>query len=400
MQKSKKILVFSLVYFPNPNGGAEPAIKEITDRIPETEIEFHMVTCLWNSNLPRISKVGNVLVHRIGFGIPNAEMRDYSHGKLKLNKYYFQIFGAVKAIQLNWKYKYDGLWAMMAHSCGIPAVITKTFSPNLKYILTLQEGDPKEHVNAVMSVFPGLFWLFKKSFVKADIIQSISYYLSDWAREMGYKKEIVLIKNGANPNDLNENYSMQDVEEIKNKLGKKLGDVFLVNTSRLVYQKGFDTIIEGLQYLPASIKLVCVGDGGDVEKLKSLAESLNLKDRVIFTGRVDRSVVTLYRKACDIFVAPSRSEGLGNAFVSALASRLPLITTGVGGIADYAFDDKTAWIVPAEDSKAIADKVTEIINNPEKVKLISETARKMVEEDYNWDKIAVKMKSGVFDKVL
>jgi glycosyltransferase involved in cell wall biosynthesis len=91
-----------------------------------------------------------------------------------------------------------------------------------------------------------------------------------------------------------------------------------------------------------------------------------VSDRVIFTGRVDRNVVTLYRKASDIFVAASRTEGLGNAFVSALASRLPLITTGVGGIADYAKDGVTAWIVPAENPEKIAEKVLEIINNLKK----------------------------------
>ena len=105
-------------------------------------------------------------------------------------------------------------------------------------------------------------------------------------------------------------------------------------------------------------------------------------------------------KSADIFVAPSRSEGLGNAFVSALASRLPLVTSGVGGIADYAVDGETAWIVPPEDPKAIAEKVREILANPAKVHEIAERARKMVEEDYDWDKIAVKMQKEVFEKVI
>jgi glycosyltransferase involved in cell wall biosynthesis len=108
----------------------------------------------------------------------------------------------------------------------------------------------------------------------------------------------------------------------------------------------------------------------------------------------------LYRKAADIFVAPSRSEGLGNAFVSALASRMPLVTTGAGGIADYAIDGETAWIVPQEDPKAIADTVLKVLANPEKAKAMSERGRKLVEEEYDWDKIAVKMHREVFDKVL
>ena len=398
LKPKKRVLIFSLVYYPNFHGGAEPAIKEITDRISPDDIEFHMVTCLWNSNIPRVERYGNVLVHRIGFGLPDPEFKDYGGKfKLKINKYLFQIFGALKGLQLNKKYKYNAIWSMMAHSAGIPAVIFKLFSPKTPYVLTLQEGDPIEHIQRVMK----LAWpLFKRAFTSASIVQSISNYLSGWARQMGYKEEIVLVKNGANPNDLKEVFSQKEIDAIKKDLGKKEGEVYLVNTSRLVRQKGFDTVIESLQYLPPHIKFVAVGDGEDEGKLKDLARKLNLKERVIFTGRVDRSVVTLYRKASDIFVAPSRSEGLGNAFVSALASRLPLITSGVGGIADYAVDGETAWIVPPDDPKAIAKKVKEVLANPQKAKEISERARKMVERDYDWDNIARDMQKKVFAKVV
>jgi glycosyltransferase involved in cell wall biosynthesis len=395
----KKILIFSLVYFPNPNGGAEPAIKEITNRISKDEIEFHMVTCLWNSELLRTEKYQNILIHRIGFGIKNPKMSDYKSSKLlNFNKYYFQLVAPIKAIQLHIKYKYDGLWAMMAHSCGIPAAIFNIFFPKVKLYLTLQEGDPIEHIERVAKKGSFISWfLFKRSFTKASKIQAISFYLANWAKKMGHQKEVYIIKNGANPNDLKEKFSQNEIDEIKNKLNKKEGDIFLVNTSRLTHQKGIDVTIKSLQHLPEYIKLLLVGDGDKSEEYKNLAKDLGLSERVIFTGRVDRDVVTLYRKASDIFVAASRTEGLGNAFVSALASRLPLITTGVGGIADYAVDNETAWIVPTEDPVAIAEKVKEIIAQKEKVKIISNNARKLVEEQYDWDNIAIQMNNKIFN---
>ncbi len=399
MQSKKKFLILSLVYFPLPNGGAEPAIKEITNRISPEEIEFHMITCLWDSNLPRVEKYENILIHRIGFGVPEPKFEDFkSNYKLNLNKYYFQIVAPIKALQLHLKYNYYGIWAMMAHSCGIPAGIFKTIFPNVKYFLSLQEGDPIEHIEKIAHKIPFISWiLFKRGFTLADKVQTISHYLADWAKKLNPKITPVLIKNGANPNDLKEKFTEVEIENIKIKLGKKMGDIFLVNTSRVVHQKGIDTTIESLKFLPDNIKYLIVGEGDKIDEYKKLAESLGVSDRVISTGRVDRSVVTLYRKASDIFVAPSRTEGLGNAFISALASRLPLITTGVGGIGDYAFDNKTAWIVPLESPKAIADKVLEIINNPLKVKEISDYARHMVEEEYDWDKIAIKMKEEIFN---
>lgn len=398
LKPKKRVLIFSLVYYPNFHGGAEPAIKEITDRISPEDIEFHMVTGWWNSNIPRMERYGNILVHRIGFGLPDPKFVDYGRTfRLRMNKYLFQAYAGFKGLQLHAKYRYDGIWSMMAISAGLPAVVFKLFSPRTPYILTLQEGTPIEHNNRVMRpAWP----LFKRVFTKASIIHSISNYLSGWARMMGYGGEVVLVKNGANPNDLHGKFSEAEVDEIRKELGKKEGDIFLVNTSRLEYQKGFDVTIKALQYLPPHIKFVAVGDGDDEPKLRDLVRALDLRGRVIFTGRVDRSVVTLYRKACDIFVAPSRSEGLGNAFVSALASRLPLITTGVGGIADYAVDNETAWIIPSDDPKALADKVLEVIANQEKAKEISERARAMVEQDYDWDKIAVKIERDVLGKVL
>ena len=64
----KKILIFSLAYYPHYVSGAEAAIKEITDRISEDEYEFHLVTHLFEKNAPRVEKIGNVTVYRVGFG--------------------------------------------------------------------------------------------------------------------------------------------------------------------------------------------------------------------------------------------------------------------------------------------------------------------------------------------
>src|SRR3989344_6267259 len=90
----KRILIFSLAYYPRV-GGAEVSIKEITDRIPDAE--FHMVTLRFASGQAREEKVGNVLVHRVGGGasylskilfVPRAA---YAAGGLH-QKYLFYAF--------------------------------------------------------------------------------------------------------------------------------------------------------------------------------------------------------------------------------------------------------------------------------------------------------------------
>ncbi|MCR4286230.1 MAG: glycosyltransferase, partial [Candidatus Kaiserbacteria bacterium] len=201
-------------------------------------------------------------------------------------------------------------------------------------------------------------------------------------------------------------FSSDDVERLKQTLGKKEGEIYLVNTARLVYQKGFDTTIRALLLLPAHIKLLVVGGGPAEESLRELARELGLKDRVIFTGQVERSVVTQYRMASDIFVGPSRSEGLGNAFLSAMACRLPVIATQVGGIADFLFDAErnpekgtTGWAVDPDSPEQIAEAVEDILAHPETVHEVTERARQMVVQEYDWDIVAKRMKEEIFNRV-
>src|SRR3989338_3214165 len=176
----KKVLIFSLAYFPKYVGGAEVAIKEITDRIPD--VEFHMVCLRLGPALADREKVGNVFVHRVGFGNTSV-----------WNKFLFQFLAAWKALRLHRQERFDAIWAMMAHSCGVPAALFKFFQPRVPYLLTLQEGDPPERIERVM--LP-LWQLFARAFKTADIMQTISTFLGRWARTRGFRGPLEVVPNG------------------------------------------------------------------------------------------------------------------------------------------------------------------------------------------------------------
>jgi glycosyltransferase involved in cell wall biosynthesis len=401
----KRILIFSLAYYPNNVSGAEAAIKEITDRTAVNDIEFHLITLRYNSDLFREEKIGNVLVHRIGLTKKNPSFEDLGKMPLDLNKPLYQFLAPLKACLLHRKYKYDAVWAMMAHSAGVPAVLFKMTHPKVGYALTLQEGDPTDYIEKTMKP---LWPLFTRAFTRADKVQAISTFLGNWAKSRGVKKEnLEIIHNGANPRDLAESVSEAEITELKNQLGKKPNDIYLVNTARLVHQKANDDVIRALPLLPVNVHFLIVGDGPDEKMLKDLTKELHLENRVIFTGRVDRSVVTKYRKISDIFVCPSRSEGLGNAFLSAMASHLPVIATQEGGLEEFIFDaqknpnkETTAWAVDKDSPEQIVSAVKDILANPAKVKKITDTARQMVETKYNWDMIAHDMREKIFKAIL
>src|SRR3989338_8160063 len=164
----KRILVFSLAYHPFV-GGAEIAIKEITDRIGD-EFFFDMVTLRFDSRLPKVEKIGNVTVHRIGFTKTNPTFSELRSFPLHLNKLLFQFMAAWKGLELHRKNKYDAVWAMMAHSAGVPVAIFNLFHPSVPYMLTLQEGDKISWFTFVMLPF---YPLFKRAFTQAAVIQVI-----------------------------------------------------------------------------------------------------------------------------------------------------------------------------------------------------------------------------------
>jgi UDP-glucose 4-epimerase len=364
----KKVLIFSLAYYPHV-GGAEIAMKEITDRL--SDIEFHMVTLRFDPGQAQEEKIGNIFVHRI------------SCGPGRMGKAWFQIAAAFAGAKLHRKHHYCAVWAMMAHSAGVPAALFKTFFPHVPYVLTLQEGDPPEHVERVMRPFGPLF---ARAFTKADVVQVISTFLGDWARRRGFAGKLEVIPNGV------------DTKRFGGPLVPHENTI-LITTSRLVHKNAVDDVIHALALLPENVTFLILGEGPDEQKLRLEARSLKLEARVQFLGQVAHEELPKFLKSADIFIRPSRSEGMGNSFVEAMAAGLPVIATQEGGLSDF-ISPATAWVVDRDSPAQIAQAVRDILANPEKARAVVATARAMVLEKYDWNTIAKDMREKVFARVL
>ena len=391
----KKVLIFSLQYFPFV-GGAEVDIKEITDRMPSQEFEFHMVTSRFDSTLPKEEKIGRVIVHRIGLGTRNPEISDLKKFPLHLNKYLFQVLAPFAARRLHRVHGFHMTWGMMAHATAIPAGIFKYFHPKVPYLLTLQEGDPTEHIEKMMKpVWP----LFRQGFVRADALQPISSFLLSWGKRMGFKEDAKVIPNGVDTSLFAVVPDPEKSRGMKEVLGKKLGDIFLVTTSRLVHKNALDDVIRALPLLPQNISFVIYGIGPEEGKLRYLAQELGVEKRTKFMGHIEYAQIPLALSACDIFIRPSRSEGMGNSFIEAMAARMPVIATQEGGLSDFLFDEHrnpgvpaTGWAVDANSPDQIAGAVTDILRRSEKVAEVTLNAQNMALKSYDWGKVATSMR--------
>jgi hypothetical protein len=167
----KKILIFSLAYYPHHVSGAEAAIKEITDRVNQDEYEFHLITHLFEETVPKIEKIGTVTVYRVGFG------------GSRFSKILFVPLAALKARELHKKLHFTGMWAMMTYML-MPLTLARFLGVSIPYALTLQDGDPYEKVFERSFIKPVLP-LIDKGFRDAKIIQVISKYLGSWPKKRG-----------------------------------------------------------------------------------------------------------------------------------------------------------------------------------------------------------------------
>jgi len=373
-----KILVFSVAYSPFV-GGAEIAVKEITDRITDTE--FHLVTVNLDGQQKKEEKIGNVHVYRTG---PSG----------MLGKLLFPFWGLSRALSLQKKHEFDATWAIMANYAGFSALFFKYIKPKIPFILTLQEGDPIKYIKRqVWFLYP----LFVQIFRKADRIQAISNYLADFAESMKARVPIFVIPNGVDVSLFSREYSEVGLEDLKSKVGKKPGDIFLITTSRLVTKNAIEDVILSLQYLPENISFLVLGIGELDAKLRNLARSFGLEKRVKFLGSVSYKEIPKFLAVSDIFIRPSISEGMGNSFIEAMAMGVPVIATRVGGIPDFLEDHKTGLFCEVKNPQDITEKVKEILVNTELQATVVKNAYDLVVKSYNWNLVAHRMKEEVFD---
>lgn len=393
----KRVLIFALAYHPFV-GGAEIAVKEITDRIDPLEYSFDMITLRFDSNLPRVEKLGNVTVHRIGFSVPGAKISDRAMPfRCKIAKLLFPFTSFFKAVSLHKEHRYDLMWALMANQAGFGALFFKNMHKDIPYFLELQDGRAFQEMKSRRPILRFLWSWYRRIYLRADVIKTISNYIANEVRDIGYKGPIEVIPNAVDVAKFSATVPEEKLRALKTRFAKKPSDVFLFTASRLVLSRGVEDVIQSLGFLPANVKLLIAGDGEDRDKLEHLARGLDVHERVIFAGHVDHKDLPSYLKMCDIFVRPSLIEGLGNSFLEAMAAGIPIIGTRVGGIPDFLTEGETGLFCDVRDPRSIAHAVERYLNEPALRTRVVANAARLVAVKYEWDIVARDMRSRIFD---
>lgn len=367
MAEKSRVLILTTAYLPQV-GGSELAIKNITDRLPG--VCFDLITSHPSKNLPEYEKIGNVNVYRVGNSLTLFSFL--------LPKNFFPIAVFFKACQLIRKHgQYNIIHAYQASQAAGGGWLLKWKYPNIPFLVTVQEGKILNQQSLLTRFFRHLI------FRKADSVTVISNYLAQYVKSQNPKIPIRVIPNGVNLKQFPiSNFQIPNKENERNTI---------ITVSRLVKKNGVGDLIEAMAIVGNEIpdaRLLIIGNGTLEKDLKLKVKGLNLENNIKFLGEISNESLLEYLSMADVFVRPSLSEGLGTAFLEAMAAGLPIIGTPVGGIPDFLKDGETGLFCKVADPKDLAEKIVRILKDEKLREKIINNARKLVAQKYDWDIIA------------
>lgn len=164
--------------------------------------------------------------------------------------------------------------------------------------------------------------------------------------------------------------------------GIKEGDKIIGTVARLEPVKGVEYFIRAAAEAAKAIdcvKFLIVGDGGHRRELENLADTLRIKDKMIFTGFLMNPQDAL--SVMDIFVLPSAErEGFSCALSEAMGFGLPVVVSKIGGNVEAVSDGVNGILVPPKDSDAMAEAIIALLKDPLKAKKMGQESRKLYHE--------------------
>jgi glycosyltransferase involved in cell wall biosynthesis len=162
----------------------------------------------------------------------------------------------------------------------------------------------------------------------------------------------------------------------------------VIFTGRLSSEKGVDYLIRGFVQLKKAqpCQLLIIADGPERENIVRLIKKCNTGDSVLLVSGAEE--VAPYLAASDVFVLPSRFEGLSNALLEAMSCWLPVISTRVGGSKDVIQDGVNGLLVDVDQEEELADAMGRVLGDRQLAESLGRNARETVKAKHDISKIA------------
>lgn len=175
--------------------------------------------------------------------------------------------------------------------------------------------------------------------------------------------------------------SDEEAAALRSRLGVGDDERLLLVIGRLSREKAQADLLQAFGLLhrespELKAKLLIIGDGPERPALETAAGSMGLSQLVVFAGQL--SDVNPYYRAADVMALPSHSEGSPYVLLEAMAARLPVVATAVGGVPEMVTDGETALLVPPREPQAMARALHRVLREDELAQRLAGAAFKLV----------------------
>lgn len=266
----------------------------------------------------------------------------------------------------------EGVYALpMAKALNIPLVTTfRGFDATYTTAALLTAGKVS-WINYV---------LFRSELARrGDLFLCVSEFLRRKVIERGFPAEKTLT-----------HYTGIDVEEIEPCYQRE--SLTILHVARLVEKKGTRYLLQAFVRVRQAVPnagLVIIGDGPLRRELENMAFNLGISGSVQFLGTQPNPVVMQWMRTARIFCLPSvtahsgDAEGLPTSHQEAGAAGIPIVATWHSGNPELISDGVNGYLVPEKDTQALAERLIQLLTNPERCRSMGLAGRREIEERFN-----------------
>lgn len=374
-----RVAMLSWEYPPRIVGGLAQHVYDLTAALARQGVEVFVFTC-GAAGAPEAEEVNGVHVYRVHpypTGTP-----DFTTWVMQLNVALLEraipVLQRVRNIDVIHAHDWLVAWTARAlkHGLRVPLVVT---------IHATEFGRNNGLHNDTQRFISGIeWWLCYEAWrviVCSRYMESELKYIFQLPHD-----KLAVVKNGVDPRNyiprksrIDRNWFAADDEKI----------VFCIG--RLVREKGIQVLLAAVPAILArhpKTKFIIAGKGPYEHELRRYAEELGIAHRVYFTGYVDNATRNALYSWAAVAVFPSLYEPFGIAALEAMAAKVPVVVTNVGGLSEIVQDGADGLKCPPDNPGALAEKINQILFNPGLAQALRERAYRKVLQECDWDDIA------------